>query len=113
VPRASIGLHGLGGEVGCGPAGCEHELRHAVIGLAEFLFFATSAVISNVLANKTTSWWTTAILGAFALLALPVVGDYFAARHEVSEEGLRYGRVNRRRGFRWFVTTLSARSGPR
>jgi len=41
------------------------------------------------------------------------VGDYFAARHEVSEEGLRYGRVNRRRGFRWFVTTLSARSGPR
>jgi len=98
---------------GCGPAGCERELRHAVIGLAEFLFFATSAVISNVLANKTTSWWTTAILGAFALLALPVVGDYFAARHEVSEEGLRYGRVNRRRGFRWFVTTLSARSGPR
>ena len=93
MPRASIGLHGLGGEVGCGPAGCEHELRHAVIGLAEFLFFATSAVISNVLANKTTSWWTTAIFLGFALLALPVVGDYFAARHEVSREGLLYGRL--------------------
>jgi hypothetical protein len=29
----------------------------------------------------------------FAPLALPIVGDYFAARHEVSEEGLRYGRL--------------------
>ena len=26
-------------------------------------------------------------------MALPITGDYFAARHEVSEEGLRYGRL--------------------
>jgi uncharacterized protein YacL len=68
------------------PACCDQQLRHPVstliIGLAGFLLFAAIAVVSNVFANKTTSWWTTAIFVGFALLALPVVGDYFAARHE-------------------------------
>jgi hypothetical protein len=79
------------------PACCDRQLRHPVstlvIGLAGFLFFAAIAVLSNVFANNTTSWWTTAIFVGFAVLALPIVGDYFAARHEVSEEGLRYGRL--------------------
>jgi Bacterial PH domain len=87
-------------------AGCDQQLRHPVstliIGLAGFLLFAAIAVISNVFANKTTSWWTTAVFVGFALLALPVVGDYFAARHEVSPEGLRYGRLIGAGGFlRW------------
>ena len=79
------------------PACCDKQLRHPIgtliIGLACFLLFAAIAVISNVFSNKTTSWWTTAIFLGFALLALPVVGDYFAARHEVSREGLLYGRL--------------------
>ena len=79
------------------PACRDQQLRHPVstliIGLAGFLLFAAIAVISNVFSNKTTSWWTTAIFLGFALLALPVVGDYFAARHEVSREGLLYGRL--------------------
>jgi hypothetical protein len=84
----------------------DQQLRHPVstliIGLACFLLFAAIAVTSNVFANKTTSWWTTAIFAGFALLALPVVGDYFAARHEVSREGLRYGRLIGAGGFlRW------------
>jgi hypothetical protein len=88
------------------PPGCDQQLRHPVstliIGLAGFLFFAAIAVVSNVFANATTSWWTTAIFVGFALLALPVVGDYFAARHEVSREGLRYGRLIGAGGFlRW------------
>jgi len=88
------------------PAGCDQQLRHPVstliIGLAGFLLFAAIAVISNVFANKTTSWWTTAIFVGFAALALPVVGDYFAARHEVSREGLHYGRLIGAGGFlRW------------
>jgi hypothetical protein len=88
------------------PAGCDQQLRHPVstltIGLAGFLLFAAIAVISNVFANKTTSWWTTAIFVGFALLALPVVGDYFAARHKVSPEGLHYGRLIGAGGFlRW------------
>jgi len=71
----------------------QHPPSTLIIGIAGFLFFAAIAVGSNVYANATTHWWTTAIFVGFALLALPVLGDYFAARHEVSEEGLRYGRL--------------------
>ena len=80
-----------------GHAGSAQRLQHPtstlVIGLACFPLFAAIAVISNVFANATTSWKTTTVFVGFALLALPVVGDYFAARHEVSAEGLRYGRL--------------------
>ena len=79
------------------PAGSAQRLQHPtstlVIGLVCFLLFAAIAVISNVFANPTTSWKTTTVFVGFALLALPILGDYFAARHEVSEEGLRYGRL--------------------
>jgi hypothetical protein len=79
------------------PAGSSQRLQHPtstlVIGLACFLLFAAIAVISNVFANATTSWKTTTVFVGFALLALPILGDYFAARHEASEEGLRYGRL--------------------
>jgi hypothetical protein len=87
-------------------AGSAQRLQHPtstlVIGLAGFLFFVAIAVISNVFANATTSWKTTTVFVGFALLALPVLGDYFAARHEVSEEGLRYGRLVGSGGYmRW------------
>lgn len=79
------------------PASDARRLQHPtstfVIGLACFLLFAAIAVASNVFANATTNWKTTTVFVGFALLALPVVGDYFAARHEVSEESLRYGRL--------------------
>jgi hypothetical protein len=79
------------------PAGAARRLQHPIstliIGVAGFLLFAAIAVISNVFANATTSWKTTTIFVGFALLALPILGDYFAARHEVSDEGLRYGRL--------------------
>jgi len=85
---------------GCGrprPVPSAQRLQHPtstlIIGLAGFLLFAAIAVVSNVFANVTTTWWTTAIFVGFALLALPILGDYLAARHEVSEEGLRYGRL--------------------
>ena len=78
-------------------AGDSQQLRHPpstlIIGLLGFVFFVAIAVISNVFANKTTTWWTTAVFVGFALLSLPIIGDYFAARHEVSAEGLRYGRL--------------------
>ena len=79
------------------PAGSAQRLQHPtstlVIGLACFLFFAAIAIVSNVFANATTSWKTTTVFVGFALLALPILGDYFAARHEVSEEDLRYARL--------------------
>ena len=78
-------------------AGHARRLQHPpstlIIGLVSFLLFAAIAVISNVFANATTTWLTTTVFVVFALLALPIVGDYFAARHEVSEEDLRYGRL--------------------
>ena len=92
------------------PTSDAHRLQHPpstlVIGISGFLFFAAIAVVSNVYANATTHWWTTAIFVGFALLALPVLGDYFAARHEVSEEGLRYGRLLGAGGYmRWAELT--------
>ena len=78
-------------------AGYARRLQHPpstlIIGLVCFSFFAGIAIVSNVFANATTTWLTTTVFVGFALLALPLVGDYFAARHEVSEEGLRYGRL--------------------
>ena len=71
----------------------QHPPSTLIIGLACFLFFAGIAVVSNVFANATTTWLTTTVFVGFALLALPILGDYFAARHEVFEEGLRYGRL--------------------
>ena len=87
-------------------AGCARRLQHPpstlIIGLVCFLFFAGIAIVSNVFANATTTWLTTTVFVGFALLALPILGDYFAARHEVSPEGLRYGRLIGVGGFlRW------------
>src|SRR5438874_3359859 len=80
----------------------QHPPSTLIIGLVSFLLFAAIAVISNVFANATTSWKTTTIFVGFALLALPILGDYFAARHELSEEGLRYGRLVGSGGYmRW------------
>jgi hypothetical protein len=79
------------------PVGDARRLHHPpstlIIGLACFLLFAGIAVISNVFANATTTWLTTTVFVGFALLVLSVIGDYFAARHEISAEGLRYGRL--------------------
>ena len=75
-----------------------HPPSTLIIGLVGFLFFAGIAVISNVFSNKTTTWWTTTIFVSFALLSLLMVADYFFARHNVSEEGLSYGRLTGSRG---------------
>jgi hypothetical protein len=88
------------------PAAAAQRLQHPIstlaIGLTGFFFFAAIAVVSNVFANATTSWKTTTVFVGFALLAVPILGDYFAARHEVSEEGLRYGQLFGSGGYmRW------------
>lgn len=73
-----------------------------IVGLVCFLFFATIAVVSNVFPNKTTTWWTTTLFVGFALLSVPMIADYFRARHYVSEEGMSYGRLlGSRRHLQW------------
>jgi hypothetical protein len=76
-----------------------HPFSTLIIGVVGFVFFAGLAIVSNVFANKTVTWWTTTIFVGFALLSLPMVADYFLARHDVSEEGLSYGRLTGRRGY--------------
>ena len=84
-------------------AGASRQLRHPrstlIIGLVGFVFFVALLVISNVYGNATTTWATTATFGGFALLTLPIIGDYLGARHEVSEHGLRYSRFISAGGF--------------
>jgi hypothetical protein len=68
-----------------------HPPSTLVIALIGFPFFAGIAVVSNIFANRTTTWWTTTGFMGFALLSFAVVADYFLSRHEVSEDGLSYG----------------------
>jgi hypothetical protein len=76
-----------------------HPISTLIVGLVCFVFFAGIATISNVYANKTTTWWTTTIFIGFAAMSVPVVADYFLARHELSDAGLSYGRLSGTRGY--------------
>ena len=79
-----------------------HSTSTLIIGLVCFVFFAGIAIISNVYSNKTTTWWTTAIFVGFAVMSVPVMAGYFLARHELSDEGLSYGKLSGKRGYlRW------------
>ena len=81
------------------PARMHHPVSTLIIGLACFAFFGGIAIISNVYSNKTTTWWTTAIFIGFAFVSVPIMADYFLARHNLSAEGLSYGRLTGRRRF--------------
>src|SRR5688572_4105607 len=72
----------------------EHPVSTLVIGVVCFVLFAGLAILSNVFANKTTAWWTTAIFVGFAVMSIPVVVDYFVAKHRVSNEGLHYTKLS-------------------
>jgi hypothetical protein len=75
-----------------------HPRSTLVIGLGGSLLFFALAVISNVYANKTTTFWTTAVFVGFAIMSLAAIAEYFFARHEVTDDGLHYGRISGRRG---------------
>jgi hypothetical protein len=89
-----------------------HPPSTLIIGIVVFLFFAGIAIISNVFPNKTVTWWTTTIFVGFALLSLPIVADYFLARHDVSEEGLSYGRLTGQRGYLKWSDLHRVKSAP-
>ncbi len=61
-----------------------------ILGALGFGFFATVLVLSNVYSNHTTTWWTSAIFAGFAVMALPMIADYFLARHSADVDGLSY-----------------------
>ena len=65
-----------------------HPLSTLIIGLLCFAFFAGLAIVSNVIPNKTTTWWTTSVFVGFALLSAPMVTAFFLEEYEVSNEGI-------------------------
>lgn len=84
------------------PKRLAHPVGTLIVGIIGLVFFGGIAVLSNVFPNKTVTWLTTTAFIAFALLAVAVIAEYFFARHEVSDEGLRYGGMTGRRGYlRW------------
>jgi hypothetical protein len=74
------------------PASQAHRLAHPpstlIVGFACFAFFAGLAVVSNVIPNTTTAWWTTCLFVGFAFLAAPMVFGFFLEEHEISEAGI-------------------------
>ena len=74
-----------------------HPPSTLIIGVVVFLFFAGIAIISNVFPNKTVTWWRTGVFVGFALLSLGMVAAYCLGHHQVSGEGLSYGRLTGRR----------------
>jgi hypothetical protein len=102
-----------------------HPLSTLLIGIVVGVFFFGIAIISNTVGkNATTTLWTTSLFLAFGLASLPLIADYFFARHRVSEAGIEYGRMLGQRGsllwtdvqrirfayvMKWFV--LERRSG--
>lgn len=75
-----------------------HPMSTLIVGLVGFAFFAGIAVVSNVYRNKTTTIYTTAAFCGFALLSVPLILDYFFARHELTATGLNFGKMSGGRG---------------
>jgi hypothetical protein len=79
----------------------DHEaktLRHPpstlVIGVVCSGFFGAIAILSNVYANPTTTIVTTSVFVGFALMGLPLIADYWFARHVLTSEGIHFGRMS-------------------
>lgn len=79
-----------------------HPPSTLIIGLICFAFFSCIAIVSNVYANETTTIQTTSVFLGFAMLSLVLIAEYLGARHEISDEGMVYGRLLRsRRSLAW------------
>ncbi|MFO1407262.1 MAG: PH domain-containing protein [Steroidobacteraceae bacterium] len=88
------------------PAGEDRLLRHptstlviAIVGLG---LFGTVTVASIVTSKGPGDWWIPLVGLGFMLMSVPMVVDYFVARHEVTDEGLHYRKfVGTRKFMRW------------
>jgi predicted permease len=92
-------------------------LRHPVstlaIGVVGATFFFGIAVVSNTVGkNSTSTVWTTLVFVFFGAMSLPMVADYFFARHSVTESGINYGRMLGQRGVLAWADVKSVRYAP-
>jgi hypothetical protein len=76
-----------------------HPISTLAIGVVGAAFFFGIAIVSNTIGkNPTATVWTTALFIAFGLASVPMIADYFFARHRVSDAGIEYGRMMGQRG---------------
>lgn len=76
-----------------------HPMSTLAIGVVGAAFFFGIAIVSNTIGkNPTSTIWTTITFVFFGGMSLPMVADYFFARHKVSEFGIDYGRMLGQRG---------------
>ena len=60
------------------------------IGVLCFALFAGLAIVSNLFANSTTTWWTTLVFVALALLGALLIVEYWRVDHAMDDSGLHY-----------------------
>lgn len=94
-----------------------YTLRHPtstlVLGVVVSVFFFGIAIISNTVGkNPTSTVWTTALFIAFGVAGLPVIADFFFARHGVSDSGIAYGNMIGQRGNLPWSEVQSVRFSP-
>jgi tetratricopeptide (TPR) repeat protein len=99
------------------PAGDAQRLMHpfstlivGLVGLAFFIFLATA---SNLYTAGSANVVTTAVFVGFAVLSLATIAEYFFVRHELTPDGIEYGRLSGARGtLKWSEVTRVTYSAP-
>jgi predicted permease len=80
----------------------QHPAGILAIGVIGTLFFAGVPVAARIWPDDSVNFWFYALFAGMTLMAVYIVADYFLARHEVSDEGMDFGRpTGRRVVFHW------------
>jgi tetratricopeptide (TPR) repeat protein len=99
------------------PAGDAHRLMHPpstlIVGLVGFAFFILLAIASNLYSSGRANVITTGVFVGFAMLSLATIAEYFFVRHELTPDGIEYGRLSGARGtLKWSEVTRVTYSAP-
>lgn len=88
-----------------------HPHSTLAIGVVTALFFGALAILSRVYLHSAATWLTTATFACLALLGLPLIADYYHARHRASDAGLEYGGLTGNHGSMRWAEVRSLRYG--
>lgn len=88
------------------PAASSNRLQHPpgvlAVGAIGMLFFVGVMVAASIWPDDGVNVWFYGFFAGMAMMSLYIVTDYYHARHDVSEEGMDFGRPDKRRVvFRW------------
>jgi hypothetical protein len=90
-----------------------HPMSTLAIGFVGAAFFFGIAIVSNTVGkNPTSTIWTTLVFIFLGAMSLPMIADYFFARHKVSEFGIDYGRMLGQRGVLAWSDVKNVRYAP-